>query len=252
MFHSHAKLPRWIAFVLLASAIFLLSACATKQRIDPVKTTFLEDTDTTSKSDRLPFIHAWVKPDFQAEKWTKLYIKPVRIDLLPEDAWKASKSSAVLSKEDYIEMANKLAEYFRTKLIDTIIEKKSERPVIVDKPGADVVTLEIAFTELEFSHPIIRATSMLSPIPATGVALSSITDPHVAFAARFYDGSGNLFATIADRLFPPVRILDFNKVTASSSAREACTTWSEMLAETFTQDKLTPVRGKTWFSLTLW
>ena len=98
-------------------------------------------------------------------------------------------------------------------------------------PGPRTIVVEIALTELEFSRPIARAGSMVAPIPGAGAALSMISDPHAAFAARVTDGAtGELIATAADRKFPPTRIVDLNKLTVTSSAREICSLWADSIA----------------------
>jgi len=85
------------------------------------------------------------------------------------------------------------------------------------------------------------------------VAVSAVSDPHVAFAARFSDGgTGKLLATIADRRFPPTRIVDLNKLTVTSSAREVCAIWAKIIAEGLNSDKLTKVKQQGSFSLLPW
>jgi len=113
--------------------------------------------------------------------------------------------------------------------------------------------LDIALTELEFSHPIARAGSLASPIPGTGVAVSAVSDPHVAFAMRITDGStGELLATAADRKFSPIRIVDLNKLTVTSSPREIVQNWSLELADAIQLGRFAEVESRGDFKLHPW
>jgi hypothetical protein len=58
---------------------------------------------------------------------------------------------------------------------------------VLKEPNRKSVVVEIVLTEIEFSHPLARAASLAAPVPGTGPALTAITDPHVAFAARITD-----------------------------------------------------------------
>lgn len=236
------------AFAFLSS----LSGCAWKARVETVSPVFLEDVDISSKLETLPFDHSWVRAKFDGRSYRKLHVKEIRTDLLPEDGWMNSYSSVISSAEDYRRESQEIGRYFREQLIEALQEKEPPRFVIVDAPGSDVLTLEIALTELEFSHPVARAASLAAPVPGTGPALSSMTDPHAAFAARLYDGSGRLVATAADRRFPPARIVDVNKLTATSSAREVSTIWAGLMSEALTNGQFVKTEDSSWFSVLPW
>ena len=108
------------------------------------------------------------------------------------------------------------------------------------------MVVEIALTELEFSHPLARAGSLVAPVPGAGSALSSISDPHVAFAMRVTDAStGELLFTAADRRFAPTRIIDLNKLTVSSSVREIVALWADVIGRGIQSDGFTKIKTKT-------
>jgi len=212
--------------------VFLLTGCTAEKRISGVSNTFLEDVDITAKIENLPFDHAWIKPGVNGAHFDKIYVKPIRVDKLPAGAWKNSISTAITSQEDYYVTAAEIAEYFHERIEAGLRAQQVRRYQVVNKPGPDTLVLAIALTELEFSHPIARAGALAVPVPGTGAALSTVTDPHVAFAARITDGeTGELIATAADRKFPPARIVDLNKLTATSSAREVCSLWADIIAQ---------------------
>jgi hypothetical protein len=124
---------------------------------------------------------------------------------------------------------------------------------LVDSPRRDSVIVEVALTELVLSEPIVRGLGLAAPVPGVDVALSTISDPHAAFAARVFDSDGKtLLGTVADRRFPPVRVIDLNKLRATSSAREIISQWARELAESIQTDELTPVERSPWYSLWIW
>jgi hypothetical protein len=243
-------------FLLVAACgVYFFSAilgCGAYKRIAPVSPTFLEGVDTASTVENLPFDHAWVQPNFDARKYSKLFIKPVRTDLVSDESRTHSFSAFLATKEGYDEAVGQIAEYFRAEIIGAIGEYPGNRITIVDKPGPGVITAEIALTEVEFSHPVARAASLAAPIPGTGAAISAVTDTHAAFALRVTDPSGKLVATVADRKYPPTRIIDLNKLTVSSSAREVCALWADTMAEAFNKGRFAPTSAKGRFSLWFW
>jgi hypothetical protein len=227
-------------------------SCAAKQRVVGVPRTFLEDVNIDKKLENLPFDHSWARPGAKKSSYGQVYFKPVRTDLLPPDAWNNSASMFITGEEDYRAEAKELAKYFREQLIDDVRSAPKKRYTVVNSAGPGVLVVEIALTELEFSHPIARAGALVAPVPGTSAALSTITDPHVAFAARLTDGkTGRLLATAADRKFPPMRIIDLNKLTVTSSAREVCALWAKSIAEVLDSNQFAEVKEKR-FSILPW
>lgn len=220
--------------------------------MEPIEPTFLEGSDPTRKIDNLPFDHAWIRDGFNGRDYTKLYVEDIRSDLLPEKAWLRSTSLIITSKEDYDTEAKKIAEHFKERLLKDLKEYKDTKVVLVEAPDKETITMEIALTELEFSHPGARTAALVSPVPGTGAALGSMSDPHVAFAARFNDPEGKLAVTLADRAYPPSRIVDFNKMTVTSSPNEVVQRWSEVLAESINNGKLVKTDRSSRFSLLPW
>jgi hypothetical protein len=124
---------------------------------------------------------------------------------------------------------------------------------IVDTPNDKTLIVEIALTELVLSEPLLRVLALAAPVPGVDVALSTISDPHVAFAARFLAPDGvTLLGTVADRRFPPLRVIDLNKLRARSSAREIISMWARELAESIQFEEFRKVERSSWFSWWIW
>jgi Protein of unknown function (DUF3313) len=172
---------------------------------------------------------------------------------LPADAWEASKSTFLTKESEYKKLASDLAEYFKQELINAVSNYPKGVMTIAESPQPRGLIFDIALTELEFSHPIQKAGIMLVPIPGSSVLFNAVSDPHVAFAARIYDAhTGKLVATLADRRFPPTRLLDVNRLTLSSSAREICQTWADIIAEGLNRDRFADVPDRGFFAILPW
>lgn len=248
-FRSVSSIQLRAFFVCLA---LFACGCAAHDRITGVSNTFLEDVDIRAKKENLPFDHSWSKEGVHKGNYSKVFIKPVRLDKLPDDSWKTSASAAIPGKADYLESVKELGGYFRSQLAMKISQTPNSKISLSNGPGPGTLIVEIAFTEVEFSHPIARAGALVAPVPGTGPALSAFSDPHVAFAMRIRDGkTGELLATLADRKFPPTRIVDLNKLTATSSAREVCALWADLLARSLASSPGEKV-DESHFSLLPW
>ena len=233
--------------------LLLLVGCATSNRVAEIDSTFLEDVDVKKKLKRLPFDHSWVWQKFKESDYESVYFKPVRIDYLSEKEWQASESAWVDSFEDYQVYADEIASYFYQEMQEQIQKRLGKKYKLATEPGERVIVFEIVLTELVLSRPILRAGAILAPVPGFGAGVSIVSDPHVAFALRMTDGkSGKLLATIADRKYPPLRLIDFNKVTVTSSAREVCSNWAEIIAELFEKGRFAEIEDSASFSLLPW
>lgn len=237
----------WLALLLVG-----ISGCAAKDRAAPITNLFLEDRDTTVVDDTLPFNHAWIETNLP-NSYNKVFFRSVSIDKIPSDVWKKSESMVISNKDEFDKEARKLADYFKEQLNEKVRKYKKGKFTTVTQPVKGGLVFDIAITELEFAHPIAQAGSMLVPVPGTSIALAAVTDPHVAFAARVYDGeTGALIATVADRKYPPARLLDFSKLTFRSPNREICSIWAEIIAEGLNRDEFATVSSRGYFRLLPW
>lgn len=231
----------------------VLAACSAYQRVSPIEKTFLEDVDTSKKIENLPFQHSWVRPGANPYDYREIFVKPIRLDKLPPNAWETSLSAFITSRDDYLNHASELGRYFHAQLREKLHSHPAARFSVVNtvKPGTAVI--EIAFTELEFSHPIARADSLAAPVPGAGAALSTMVDPHAAIAARLSDGtSGKLIATMGDRKFSPARLIDLNKLTVSSTLREICANWATEIANSIQEGRFSKIKKEGTYSLLPW
>jgi len=235
---------------LMASGII---GCAVKERANPLPQTYLEGKDVSVVDKTLPFKHAWIDPALPEEQYTNVWFRTVTADTLPEESWLGSKGTLLSKESEFKKLADELAAYFKQELIEKVANYKDGVVSVVDSAQPRGLIFDIALTELEFSHPIQKAGFMLVPIPASSLVFNTVSDPHVAFAAKVYDAqSGKLIATLADRRFPPTRLLDVNRLTLSSSAREICDTWADIIAEGLNRKRFADVPDRGFFALLPW
>lgn len=234
-------------------ALLVSVGCAVQERAKPISNTFLEDRDVTVADDLIPFNHAWIDPATPEDYYTKVFFRSVSVDHLAKDAWLESRSPFMTTEDAFQEEARRLADFFRQQLALKASKYPNATMEVAQNASERTLVFDIAITELDFTHPIEKAGVMLVPIPASSIAFSALSDPHVAFAARVYDGkSGKLVATLADRKFPPTRLLDVNKLTVTSSAREIVISWAEIIAEGLNRDRFTKVSNRGIFSILPW
>lgn len=239
---------------ILGLLLLLCAGCSLKERVSPISPRFLDGVPVESTVDGVPFQHTWLAPrKKKSTTYRSVFVRPVRTDVLDADEWKRSRGLAVTSKEEFDKSAALLARYFRIRLLGELKKVPNPRFELVDSPRRDSLIVEVALTELVLSEPIVRGLGLAAPVPGVDVALSTISDPHAAFAARVFDSDGKtLLGTVADRRFPPVRVIDLNKLRATSSAREIISQWARELAESIQTDELTPVERSPWYSLWIW
>jgi hypothetical protein len=241
-------------FLVLAFTFCTVGGCAIYNQTQPLSPLFLDGATLNSTVDRVPFKHAW-SSSHSGAGMSSIYVKPVRVDLLPSDSWTESTSVGISSAEDYNEVAQSLAVYFDERLREELrrVYERNKRLRIVNAKSKDSVILEIALTEIVLSRPVSHAMGIAAPVPGIGITLSAMHEPHVAFAARFMAPDGaTLLGTVADRRFPPIRLLDLNKLTLTSSVREIISQWAREIAEAIEFERLAIVERSSRFSLLPW
>lgn len=241
--------------LLLACVLSVLSNCAVERRFEAATLTPFLDVpgiDLKGKLNNLPFDHSWVADDFDSEKYSKVLILPVSTEFVKIDAWRDSLSVAIGSKETYELEVKNLANYATQELKGAFAVNDDNRFERVELTTSDTLILEVALSEVIFGKPLASAGALVAPVPGAGLATSVMTDPSVAFELRVRDAtSRRVVATVADRSFPTARVVNFNKLTASSACREIVDAWTELVVQSLNQGKLKKV-SKPSFELKPW
>lgn len=243
------------ACMTLVFSATLATGCAWVQQTAPLPRTFLEGSPHESTIPRVPFAHAWASDAKFTEGVEGIYILPVRTDKIDPDIWTLSSGLSITSREAFQSEVGELAEFFHNRLTEdlTSVYKEHPRLRIATAPSANTLNLEIAFTEVVFSRPVTNVAAAAAPVPGVGFAVSALTSPSVAFAARFTSPDGKvLLGTLADRRSPTLRPIDLNKYTVASANRDIVSQWARELAEAIEFDRLRPVERSSRFSLLPW
>ena len=216
---------------IIAVAVALaICGCAISERIEELPATFLEDVPRESALAGVSFQHAWRNPVPARRAFETLYVAPVRTGLLPSEMWRRSLSVWVRSESSFARRVHELALFLEEELLAALRADPPGPLELTNDPTHTSVILEIALTEVVLARPTMHAAALAAPLPGVELALSTIDDPHLSFAARLTAPNGHLLATVADRRFPPIRVVDLNKLTLTSSGREIVREWAQELA----------------------
>ena len=222
--------------------IFGLAGCASYKAFVPAESTdFIKavpGVDLKSRLDFLPFNQSWTNLSFDLKKYSKLYVAPVSTQYLKPGSWFQSASVHITSEKSYQDKVAELAGYFRKEIIEEFGHYEKNRFQIVAAPGAGTLSLELALTEVVFSHPGAYVGSQFSPVPGTSSAVDASLGSSVAFEMRLRDsGSGVVMFTAADRRTPPAKVVDLNKLVFTSSAREIVEEWAVLFPQLLNMDR---------------
>ena len=236
-------------FTSLLTIVFGLTGCATYRAAMPADLTDfitgVHGVDPKAKVDYLPFNQSWTNRAFALKKYSKLYVAPISTQYLKPGSWVNSVSPYVASEKSYQDEVAKLAEYFHKQIIDELRSYDKNRFQVVAAPEPGALCLELALTEVVFSHPGAYAGSMASPVPGTSSAVNSSLGSSVAFELRLRDVSrAAVMFTAADRRTPPAKVVDLNKFAFTSSAREIVQEWAVLFAKFLNLEEHEKVEAK--------
>lgn len=249
------KMGSLIKYKVLLSLMLALVGCALGRRMGDIEpTAFLQQTpaDLQHKIESLPFDKSWIDESIDFSTFNSIIIAPVTLDFLRKDSWVPSSSFVIKNEKDFLTEAEILAKFATEKLSQEFSVKESNRFTVAQQPGPHTLVLEVAMTEIVFGKPAASAGALIAPIPGASQVMSTVTDPSVAFEVKIKESvNGKVVATALDREFPTARIVNFNKLTATSACREVVENFSELLFQSFNKDKLAKVR-RSRFSLVPW
>lgn len=234
---------------------FITLGCAVEKRIEPVKITpFLGEVGLvkSSKLEHLPFGQSWVAADFDSDKYLNIVISPVTTDYINLDDWRDSLSVAINSKEDYKKEIDQLAKFATEQLHLAFVNDKENRFKVAGEIKPATLILEMSLSEIIFAKPLASAGALVAPVPGAGVAASAITDPYVGFEVKLRDAfNQRIMAAVADRSFSTARIVNFNKLTASSANRDIIQAWVKLAVRSLNGGKMKKISKKA-FEIIPW
>lgn len=219
------------SFPFAAFALLSIASCGIDHAVTPATPTeFLTSTgtDTSARSERLPFEHSWRDPSVTVTDYKHIVIRPVTTKYLDASEWERSKSAGIPDRKAFEKRADELAGHFTRQLNVAF----SDPICIFYKTNATsrpkTLILEVALTDAHFPD---RDVSTLTKIPFCG------------FEARVSDAkTGKLIATAADRRGPDLHVSgDGTHVTDN---KEICSIWARQLMEASNKEIFETVRRK--------
>lgn len=241
------KIRSFVCTLLFVS--FLLTGCSYMKAGPAADSGFLRSPELMKKDDRIPFHAVWEKAHIDGDYYDSLFVAPVNTRYLSTISdWSHIQ---VLSRDEILEEANELASYFRQQLKDHLRNKKA---VVVERPRAGTVTLEIAIVELVPTDVVRNATSKVVGIFVPGSGLVSTgAGGSIAIEGRYVDfETGEILARFKDREKAKIAPVDLAGLTAFRHARSSIDDWVEQTTEIILSPKGTAVSDSSPFTFSPW
>ena len=205
-----------------------------------------------AKQEDLPFQKVWFKDGVDFKPYKSICIPEVRTDHLIQSNWWQQNFRQGQMKEDVATMAQYMRQEFKT----AFANDPYHRFQVVEVPGKDCLTLELAITELVPSNV---ALSVLEYAPYGGGTAVRVmeratgAESTVAFEAKLKDsGTGDTLAMFADRQVKKIRIIDFRAFTWYAHGREIIREWAEQFVQLANQRPGEIIEGTPSFTLKPW
>jgi hypothetical protein len=238
---------------LAAVLVSLGVACSPRKVGSPLKSQLLKDIDTSSQIETLPFQHSRTWRTSSREKYDTVLIAPITIEPAVIDSWENSSGVFIRSENDFKETLTDVNRFFHEQLIKNLQDAKERSFKLTQNAGPRVARIQIAITEALLTKPLLHAGAAIAPIPGTGLVAGALNRPGLACAIKITDSvSGALIFSAADRRNPPMRLVNANSFTVSSSAREIVSIWAELITETLVKGHLGAVEDAPHFTLLPW
>ena len=225
----------------------LLTGCASGP---PKPAGFVDASKLENVHEEIPFHRGWASVGFGAHaRFKNIYIAPVNIDYLFENSsWKNLERGDKV-KKDVVD----LAEYARATFIKAYREDSNHRFNVVETPGPETVTLELAITEL-VPNKILAKVLSNAPYAGTVVRLITMsTRSAVSFEAKMTDSeTGEVLIIISDREAEKSSIINVKDYTWYSHARGILSEWADQFVQMCNKGPDDMIKDSRKFTLKPW
>jgi hypothetical protein len=199
-------------------------------------------------------------PQYRDKPYTKIYVAPVNTDyVMKENLWEMASLTSL--NPDYVRQnLHNLADYQRDAVIKAVAKYANGKLIVVDRPDADTLILEIAIVQLVPSKVVLQAASYYSWIATVVMIGGSVATQSedqgkgvVAMEARTRDGAtGVVTSMMADREHPPQAIIDVKALFWWEPAKPICDGWARQIIELETRPRGTKIDGIPNFKWLVW
>lgn len=171
-----------------------------------------------NNSSRAQFLdEVWVSPAMRGkaphERFSKVYFAPVSSSNLQKQGWWSSQSA--IKQDQLLVDARKLAWSFNQSLATAARNDPARRLTVVNQPGPDTLTVEMAITELVPAKAYWNsaATTAGFVIPGAGL-LGAAGAGSIAIEGRLRDGNNNeVIATFRDQMKDKMAVVNVDSYT---------------------------------------
>ena len=240
-----------ILIAVILGLSFIVSGCASLKASPSVGAGFVPVQQMAKKED-LPFQKVWFKDGADFKPYKTICIPEVRTDHLLQSNWWQQNFRQGQMKEDVATMAQYMRQEFKT----AYANDPYHRFQVVEVPGKDCLTLELALTELVPSNV---ALSVLEYAPYGGGTAVRVmeratgAESTVAFEAKLKDSAtGDTMAMFADRQVKKIRIIDFKAFSWYAHGKDITKEWAEQFVRLANQRQGEVIEGSSAFTLMPW
>jgi len=208
--------------VLLLGAVLMHAGCAAGL---PKPAGFVDAARLEDVREEIPFHRGWARVSFEEHaRFKNIYIAPVNIDYLFENStWKNLERGNKV-KED----ARGIAHYARETFIQAYREDPNHRFKVVEEPGPETVTLELAITELVPNKVVLKVASLVPYVGTAFRLLLMANRSTVAFEARLSDAeTGKELIIVTDRETEKAHIVNVKDYTWYAHAKSIIREWAD-------------------------
>jgi len=226
---------------LLAAASALLPLCSCETTKEAPDSGFLSNPELMKKDDRVPIQKVWRDPQAKLDKYTKILVQPVRTNLQGERSRREERNlrnKLGLEGEDVADFAKYTEDSFKK-----AIQKGPCRLELAEKPGPDVMALEMSFVKIVQAKPVANAGKTAwscTPIGACFVPLKyaakGMTDnggqSSLAIEGRIVDSqTGHVLAMFAQRSKQCAAVLNVEDFSSYGNLQQIVDAWAAKFVE---------------------
>ncbi len=239
------RLRGWRAGLCLLGAAAVLG-CGSKATPAPDSGFLPEPERMSEQRRRFPFDRVWVDPEYDRERYGRIWIKPVNTDHLMDPDWyDRSTSQHVKLREG----ANLLARYMHNAFRTAIYYDPNRRLELVERANPQTLILEAAVVEVTPNDATLGALGLvLPPLRRVGEKGS------VAMEVRLRDAeTQEIVAMFADREVAKQAFIDPKAITWWGHGEEIIDAWAKVLVQLInTPPDFAVEKDRPSFSLTPW
>jgi hypothetical protein len=214
-----------------------------------------------SKDANVPFQRTYWNDKFNPRAYNEILIAPVNTDyLMAHGSWEKM-DIANLDKEKLQKEIAELADYTQHSFTKAFMDDPNHRFTVVDAPGPNTLTLELALVQVVPSHTVLSAIGCVLPSAAAAVGMAAgaasksqdVGKGVVAIEGHFRDGrTGEIIGMFADCEHPKSAILDLKALNWWAPAKIIIDDWSRQLVEVANSPPGTAVKDSPAFELLVW